>query len=185
MSEVGILLGSFRDVAHTIGLRVTYVSLQQYTEANRVELLRTCNEMTAAVVDDAPPTTDARTLRQRGKFRSVLRAFADVMYDAGYIVKQVSACECPRPGSGSGGGGGGVLPSASGSSSSSSSLHQQQQQQEQDGGVNKQSRQQQQQQQSRTWKMEVRIEGVPLVASGNGTSGSVAQQQKHADAGNR
>lgn len=92
MAEVGCLLGSFRDVAHSIGLNVTAVHLTTRASDQPV--------WTSLPLTDRPPPranvpVDPSASRARVKFLPLLHVFCDCMLLAGYTVTHVDTVDCP------------------------------------------------------------------------------------------
>lgn len=97
MTEVGCLLGSFRDVAHSIGIQITAVRLNLRTPGSE---LWTDLPISGRPIPRSNISIDRSLPRSLAKLRPLLHTFCDCMLVAGYVVTDVDAVQCDpaRPG---------------------------------------------------------------------------------------
>lgn len=81
-SELGCRLGSFWDVAHSIGIQVTSLTLEPLGESDH------------STTQSAPDSVTQPSSRRLAKFSALVSAFTDSMFHAGYIVRNIDAKLC-------------------------------------------------------------------------------------------
>lgn len=92
MTEVGCLLGSFRDVAHSIGLNVTAVRLTTRPPGQSVWNTRPLSDRPQPRPNEV---VDPSTPPSRVKFLPLVHVFCDSMLSAGYVVTHIDTVDCP------------------------------------------------------------------------------------------